>query len=81
MVVELIVVWVLCEEGNRRGHFEKTVSEEFKSLIILPHASLEMNLLSPMVICIIRVFRERLKGILRFDNKLETFTPLERYQE
>lgn len=53
MVIVLVVVWVLCEQSNRCRHFEKTVSQKFKTFIVFPHATLNMNLLVSMLLCIV----------------------------
>lgn len=62
VIVKLIIVWALCEESNRGSHLQETVSEEFQSLIVSSHSSLDMYLLGSMLLGIIGVFCECFKG-------------------
>lgn len=68
MKIELVIIWVLHKEGNGRCHFEETISQEFKTLIVPPHPSLNMDLLQPMLLCVIRIFRESLQRIVGINN-------------
>lgn len=70
MKVKLVVIGVLCEDGDGSGHFQKAISQKFEPFIILTHASLEIDSLGLSVISsIVRVFGDSLQSEVDIDVK------------
>ena len=73
MEIELVIVRILCEQGDRGCHLQKAVTQKLKTFVIIPHASLGVNLQVSMLLSVIRIFRQGFECVLKRDPKMQNF--------
>ena len=76
MVAVFVVFWVDAKQRYGCSHLQEAVAEKLKSLVILAHASLEIDLLATMVFSVIGVFSHGFQGQVRTDFEMKKVASL-----
>ncbi len=80
MEFEFVVFWACGEQSNRSCHFQEAVTDEFESLIVLTHASLNVNLLGPVLFRVVRVLSDCFKSQIGLDRETQQVARFQRNQ-
>lgn len=80
MEFEFVIFWARGEQSNRSCHFQEAVANEFEPLVVLAHASLNVDLLGPVLFRVVRVLGDCFKSQFWLDRETQQVARLQRNQ-